>query len=31
MDLTTFFVIVGAIGIIGIIASEIYFKRHEMN
>jgi hypothetical protein len=31
MNLTTFFLIVGAIGIIGIIATEVYFKHHEMN
>ncbi len=31
MNLTTFFLIVGAIGIIGIIVCEVYFKHHEMN
>ena len=30
MNLTSFFLIVGAIGIIGVLASEIYFKYHEM-
>ena len=30
MNLTTFFLIVGAIGIIGIIATEIYFHNQEM-
>ena len=29
MNLTSFFLIVGAIGIIGIIASEIYFHNQE--
>ena len=31
MNLTSFFLIVGAIGIIGVLASEIYFKHHERN
>lgn len=29
MNLTSFFLIVGAIGVIGFIASVIYFRNHE--
>ena len=31
MNLTSFFLIVGVIGVIGIIATEIYFHYHETN
>ena len=31
MNLTTFFLIVGAIGVIGFITSVIYFHKHETN
>ena len=30
MNLTSFFLIVGAIGIIGFIATVVYYNRHEI-
>ena len=31
MNLTSFFLIVGAIGIIGFIATVVYYHHHEIN